>query len=133
MAKILICEDNEDMGDVCKRACTRLNVGLKTVKRPDDALREITTAGYAMVMLDLQNLYRWGGCHIGHMYDYAGRVKSTQPDTKVVGISSNPQQFLDDDANEYFDDIVEKRELVHQMGDNPYSGWERLLRKHLVI
>lgn len=132
MGKILICDDNEHWWDVCRSACKTLNQYCKIVRTNSEVLREAATSGYDVIMIDLQNLVQRGGQFRGHAYDYIERLRTLQSGTTLIGVSNLEEDFFEEEVKQNLDDVVDKGKLIFQL-DGTYSGWENLLRKHLVI
>ncbi len=132
MTRILVYEDEASIKIIFEYAAKSLNKTFKIVNSPLRALEEIRTAGYDMVLLDMQNINFGGSFLSGGSYGLAQKVRDLQPGAIVIGYSVLPPNAYRDEAKSYFDELIEKQRLLKRNGKGEFEFLRNLFEKYNI-
>ncbi|MDP3987352.1 MAG: hypothetical protein Q8P81_03965 [Nanoarchaeota archaeon] len=127
MAKILICDDENEQLDICARAFLRLGHSYLGVSTPKQTLREIQKSRYDLVVMDLQNLCEDDRFAYGGYQDWRDKIKRIRPEVRVVAMTNYPLGSVREAFN-HFDDVWDKWDF-HLLADGKRTKLENLLIK----
>ena len=125
MSRLLFCEDEEAWRDLIIENCKNLGVECRAVETPLEALDEVSSRSYEMILLDIQNLKMPGGKWRGDMGYFARRIKEFSPGAIIIGVSGIHPDDQPEEVRACFDELAWK---CYDSGNPNILGLPRLDR-----